>query len=406
MGLIRLVIIPFLMLMSDDYLIDNYPIGTSNINEGTYLIVIEYIVGSIFIFLLMQFVNKKTKVVGKFSMIGSKGFYYFFLVICLCLFITYPSVRESISFLVIKTDASGRMDENIDSVAVLARTLIQFGLVILFLLSSYRFYRKYKIQPKLYYIIIPLILGAVNISIIIGERRSYQIYTLLSIIAIITLLFKRHSKVLNTILIILGGTVFLGVTLYKELYIFNFSSYFQAFSSSNLKNINLADKLQAYFYGPHNVGGFIEYTKMFGINIKDYTFDMLRSTFGINIIIPDNYYMVSQNFNALLYNNSQLTGHLISSSAYGFGVFGPFFPLVLIINISFIAMIEYLLNRTQSIEIYFVLFYVLMRMVFNIFSNTPQLINHASMILIVYGIVILISYLIKKIFKPYELKKF
>lgn len=79
MGLIRLVIIPFLMLMSDDYLIDNYPIGTSNINEGTYLIVIEYIVGSIFIFLLMQFVNKKTKVVGKFSMIGSKGFYYFFL---------------------------------------------------------------------------------------------------------------------------------------------------------------------------------------------------------------------------------------------------------------------------------------------------------------------------------------
>lgn len=399
-GFLRLVIIPFSIIISKDKFIDNYPIGKSFFNNSIGIIGIEYLIGALFIMFLTLFLNKeKNKKDNNFKVIGSTYFYVFIVIVSFILLVMFPSARETISFLIIRTDASGRVNENVDSFDVLIRTLFQFSLIIIFIISSYIFYLKYLKNPKFIYTIIPLILGVINISIIIGERRSYQLYTLLSILAIVSILYKKHSNRINTILFLVGSIVFIGVTLYKELYIFNFTSYSQALSSSNVTNMHLTDTLQSYFYGPHNVSGFIEYSKMFGPNYKDYFMDILRSTFGINFIVPDNYLLISQRFNLYLYDNSQMTGHLISSSSYGYGIFGYFFPIVIIVNISLIALVEYLLRKTNYLEIYFVLFYVLMRMLFNLFSNTAQLVNHASMILLIYGVIIIASYFSKRLLK-------
>lgn len=399
LGFLRLVVIPMSIIISGDKFIDNYPIGKFNIDNSIGIMGIEYFIGAVFLLVINKvFVinNNKDK---EYNIIGSACFYILIVLASSILLIIFPSARETISFLVIKTDSSGRINEDVESIGVLIRTLFQFSLFILFILSSYYFYLKYLKRPKFIYTFIPLVLGIINISIIIGERRSYQVYTLLTILAIVTILYKKHSNQINSILFFVGVSVFIGVTLYKELYIFNFTSYSQAIASSDIKQTHLTDTLQSYFYGPHNVSGFIEYSKIFGISIKDYFFDIFRSTFGISFIVPDNYLLTSQRFNLYLYDNKQMTGHLISSSSYGYGIFGYLFPLVIIVNISLVALVEFLIRRTQSLEIYFVLFYVLMRMIFNLFSNTAQMINHASMVLLIYGIIILASYYSKSLLK-------
>ncbi|WP_204207524.1 MULTISPECIES: O-antigen polymerase [Mammaliicoccus] len=402
LGFLRLVIIPFSIIISGDKFIDNYPIGRSILNESIGLIGIEYFIGALFLLLLNKIFDKNKKNHKNYKIIGSTYFYSLIVLVSVILLAFFPSARETISFLVIKTDSTGRANENVESLDVLIRTLFQFSLLIIFIMSSYYFYLKYLNNPKIKYTIIPLILGIINISIIIGERRSYQIYTLLSILAIVSILYKKHSSRINTILFLVGSIVFIGVTLYKELYIFNFSSYSQALASSDFKQTHLTDTLQSYFYGPHNVNGFIEYSKMFGLSMKDYFLDILRSTFGINFIVPDSYLLISQRFNLYLYDNSQMTGHLISSSSYGYGIFGFFFPIVIIVNLSLAALVEFFLRRTNILEIYFVLFYVLMRMMFNLFSNTAQMINHASMVLLIYGIIIIASYYSKRLLKTID----
>lgn len=402
LGFLRLVVIPMSIIISGDKFIDNYPIGKFSIDNSIGIIGIEYLIGAVFLLVINKvFVvnNKKEK---KYNIIGSAFFYILIVLASFILLIIFPSARETISFLVIKTDSTGRLNEDVESIGVLIRTLFQFSLFILFILSSYYFYLKYLKSPKFIYTFIPLVLGIINISIIIGERRSYQVYTLLSILAIVSILYKKHSSQINSILFFVGVTVFIGVTLYKELYIFNFTSYSQALAASDIKHTHLTDTLQSYFYGPHNVSGFIEYSKMFGISMQDYFLDIFRSTFGISFIVPDNYLLTSQRFNLYLYDNKQMTGHLISSSSYGYGIFGYLFPIVIIVNISLAALVEFLIKRTQSLEIYFVLFYVLMRMVFNLFSNTAQMINHASMVLLIYGIIILASYYSKRLSKTID----
>lgn len=100
---------------------------------------------------------------------------------------------------------------------VLIRMLLQLALALMFVIVSYLSYKKYKNNPRIHYLFLPLIFGLINISLIVGERRSLQLYTLISVLVIITLLFKRHSKKINVVILIVGGFVLLLMTLYKRI---------------------------------------------------------------------------------------------------------------------------------------------------------------------------------------------
>ena len=92
--------------------------------------------------------------------------------------------------LIIQTHDTGRGTEDTSSMVVLIRMLLQLALALMFVIVSYLSYKKYKNNPRIHYLFLPLIFGLINISLIVGERRSLQLYTLISVLVIITLLFK------------------------------------------------------------------------------------------------------------------------------------------------------------------------------------------------------------------------
>ncbi|WP_323703207.1 capsular biosynthesis protein [Mammaliicoccus sp. Dog046] len=401
-GFIRLVVIPICIVMFNDKIVDNLPLGIDYFDKGAILICIEYLVGTIFLLILSSYRFKKGIInhqkYSDYTLLGNKFVYLIFILISLGLFIVIPGVRETVSFFVIKTNATGRGTEDASSIVILVRMCIQLSLLLIFVLTSLHFYKKYIKVNKIIYVIIPLVIGLINICLIVGERRTVQLYTLIAVLAITSILFKKHKFKINMVIISSGVVILLLMTLYKELYIFNYASYSDALSSKSVSDIKFVDQLQSYFYGPHNVGASIDYLNYYTGNIKEFFYDLVRSTSGLNMFVNKDGLITSQLFNKLIYGNKQLTGHLISSAGYGYIYLGPvLFPLILIFNLTLSTIIENLVKRTNKLEIIFIGTYVYMRVATNIFGNPMPIISMLSSIVVVYGTVVFIAFLIKNL---------
>lgn len=398
-GVIRLILIPALIGITGDKIINNLPLGHEYFDQAVWLISIEYIIGSVFLYIFNRlFSNEVSIQQNNYEVAGSKIFYTTFIVMVFLVFLLSPNARESVSFLIIKTHDTGRATEQTSSIVVLIRMLLQLALALLFVIVSYLSYRKYKTNPRIYYLFLPLIFGLINISLIVGERRSLQLYTLISVLVIITLLFKQHSKKINAIILVVGGLILILMTLYKELYIFNYSSYSAALGASSTSKIHFVDQIQSYFYGPSNVASAIDYLNYYSGSFNQFIFDNARAIFGLNLFVSHDHLITSQLFNQLIYGNKQLTGHLISSAGYGYIYFGPtLFFVVLVFNLFLSCIFETVLHKTKSLEIIFVGIYIYMRIAASMFGHTVPIITLASSILVIYSIVIIASIIIKKL---------
>lgn len=400
LGLLRLVIIPAMIALLNDSIIDNLPLGQSYFNDAVLYMCVEFIVGSLFILILSRIFKQKIETHNNFKLSGSPVYYILFSIVIFVIFLISPGARQNISFLIIKTDAMGRGTETTSSLNVLFVMLFQLALALLFLVIAYASYKKYKDNPKIYYVIFPLVIGVINISLIVGERRSYQLYTMIAVLTVVSLLFFKHKRRINIVIISVGIFVLALMTLYKELYVFNYTSYSEALKSTSVGNLRIVDTLQSYFYGPSNIAASIDYLNYYNGSFKQYLFDNIRAIFGINFFVDKQHLITSQLFNQLIYGSKQLTGHLISSAGYGIIYFGPlFFYLNLVANIFFAFLVEYIIRKSKSLEVIFIGTYIYMRLITNVFSHPTPLITLISMILVVYSIAIVPGIIIKKFTK-------
>ncbi|PTK29112.1 capsular biosynthesis protein [Staphylococcus hominis] len=397
LGFIRFVLIPTLIAITGDKIIDSLPLGHSYFNKAIAYMSIEYVILTAIFLLLSNLFNKRKKLIQIYYLVGSKNVYYIFIVIVFLIFLVVPSTRESLSFLIIKTDATGRGSEETNSFAVLIRMYVQLALALIFVILSYRAYKIYQINPKFRYIILPLILGLINISLIVGERRSIQLYTLVSVLMITSVLFKKHRKKINSIILGVGIVVLGLMTLYKELYIFNYSSYSAAIRASSEKPLKIVDDLQSYFYGPSNVAASIDYLNFYPGSLNQLGYDIGRSLFGLNFFIRSDRLITSQLFNELIYGNQQLTGHLISSAGYGIIYFSPFlFFIPVLFNLILSTIFEIIIRNTNGLEILFIATYMYVRVVTNMFGNPIPIVTLISSVIVLYSIIIFISILLKR----------
>ena len=397
LGVIRLIIIPMLIVISEDKVIDNLPLGREYFNQSVILVSIEYVIGATFLYLFsILFSNKTKNRDGQYYIAGSKVIYILFIISAVGLFLWLPGAKESVSFLVIQTHNSGRGTEQVGSVVVLIRMLLQLALALSFIIASYSGYKKYKVNPKLKYLLIPLAFGLINISLIVGERRSLQLYTLVSVLVIVSILFKYHSRKINSLMFLVGASILVLMTLYKELYIFNFSSYSAALEASSASDIKFIDQIQSYFYGPSNVASAIDYLNYYSGNFNQLLFDNARAIFGLNLFINHDHLITSQLFNQLIYGNEQLTGHLISSAGYGYIFFGSvLFYIVIAFNLLLACTFEVILHRAKSLELIFVGTFIYMKIAASLFGHTIPIITFVSSIITIYIVVIMISIIIK-----------
>lgn len=397
LGLLRLVIIPAMIALFNDSIIDNLPLGQSYFNDAVLYMCVEFIIGSLFILILSRIFKQKIETHNNFKLSGSPVYYILFSIVVFGIFLISPGARQNISFLIIKTDAMGRGTETTSSLNVLFVMLFQLALALLFLVIAYASYKKYKDNPKIYYVIFPLVIGVINISLIVGERRSYQLYTMIAVLTVVSLLFFKHKRRINIVIISVGIFVLALMTLYKELYVFNYTSYSEALKSTSVGNLRIVDTLQSYFYGPSNIAASIDYLNYYNGSFKQYLFDNIRAIFGINFFVDKQHLITSQLFNQLIYGSKQLTGHLISSAGYGIIYFGPlFFYLNLVANIFFAFLAEFIIRKSKSLEVIFIGTYIYMRLITNVFSHPTPLITLISMILVVYSLAIVPGIIIKK----------
>ena len=80
MGFLRLVIIPAMIALFNDSIIDNLPLGQTYFNEAVLYMCVEFIIGSLFILILSRTRLFKQKVVTRnnFKLSGSPIYYILF----------------------------------------------------------------------------------------------------------------------------------------------------------------------------------------------------------------------------------------------------------------------------------------------------------------------------------------
>lgn len=399
-GVIRYIITPTLVSIvgagrSSYFLTSN----TDSIQKATFLMVYELIILSMFlyIFIVSKNLNIKVPLEQEIKLKGKKFVYVVLGIISVFLILMIPSIRENLSFLIIKTSAGIRVNEDLESYLMLLRQIVLTAIVMLFVTLASITKKNYNKFGKIKYFYYAILVAFVNISIIIGERRIMQIYTAFATAYILITLYPQFRK--NIIKIILTITVVIVALMsaYKFLNVFMFDSYTDAIASSDLDLANYSVLMQSYFYGPQNVAVSVNLVQINLQPISRLIYDVGRSTMGVNFLVKDMMMTTSDIFNSYIYGKFMPSGHPVSGIGYGYLYFGAVLsPCLSVIFLNLAIKVEYLMKTTTSLEMKYIYSYTLVRLA-EPFSSIPAKINIATLVLISWGTVYVVAYIIKVI---------
>src|SRR5699024_4358398 len=147
-----------------------------------------------------------------------------------------------------------------------------------------------------------IIIALLSVSIIIGERRSAQLYIALATIWILINIYPNFKR--SVVLSVGSAAVaIIGLmSVYKFFGAFSTGSYTDALLTSNLDMSWLSQTLQIYFFGPENIAVALEFFLNNDIKAHHFILDFIRSIFLVNTIIPNDYLTISQQFNYDIYH--------------------------------------------------------------------------------------------------------
>lgn len=362
----------------------------NSLNLSIIFMIIEFFSVSFFCRLLIKPVKNKVEK-KEYIISGRKSIYYLFFIFTLIMYILFGRNKGLIRFLIISLGEGERIGDVTDTKLLIIRQLILCSIFIAFLLVVHYSWKKYNISKKRRFFYLALLAAIINVSIIVGERRSAQIYALLCSLWILIQLFPLFRKKIITVLVIVSGTVLFFMSVYKFFGAFMFNSYSDAIVNSQFDVPFVARTLQSYFFGPENIAISLDFFNINNYNIFQMFFDFLRSIFGLNYVFKNMGEVTSIAFNSFVYGFHKETGHVLSAISYGYGFLGPIFSsFFAIVNVYISIKLENLLYRLRSLELIYVTIYVLTRFVTNLFVNTPPLISQGTIMaftsLIVIGI--------------------
>lgn len=397
---IRFVLMPPVCSMAGD------GAGFSYINPShsslvlaTVLMIFELCVVSLFSFLLLRKsnVNHYNKVdFNKLYLRGNKVVYVLFILIVLGILILTYSDYQLIHFFYIPLSGSERIGDLTETSLVLARQIVVIGVFLLFLWTVSYSIKKYEKTKKQIYVVFSIIAALLNVSIIIGERRTSQVYTAIICVWILIKSFPLFRKRIITVIGTTAGIILALMSIYKFFLAFKYNSYSEAITSSSIDVQWFSRTLQSYFFGPENVAATIDFKFISGTDLSNMAYDLLRSTFGLSFLLKGDAVLTSELFNTYIYGRVTQTGHLLSSVGYGYLYLGLFAPLISIFNIFLCRKFEDKLYTSSSLEGAYVWGYLLVRFTTNLFVSTPPLISNATIMLGTAGLFFFIAALLTK----------
>lgn len=398
---IKMVLMPPILALAGNnvgvFYINPNPIS---IKFAIVLILYEFIVSSIFSFIWLLFINSpmnknKTK---NLSLSGNRFVYILFLVLMIFVSLTIGRSNNLLNFLIIPLSEDGRIGDITDTSLILARQIIIIGLFLFFLLITNWSKEKYDKSRKEKYINYALIAAFINLAFIVGERRSAQIYTALITIWILIKTFPKFKKRIYIIVYSSALFVLIFMSIYKFFGAFLYTSYADAVHQSDVSIEWLSRTLLSYFFGPENVAITIDFKRNTNIDLGNYIYDHLRSTFGLSFLLKGDGILTSEIFNTYVYNQPMKTGHVISSVGYGYLYFGALLsPIISIINIIISSLVEKAMNLCKSYEMTYIWGLILVRFITNLFVNTPPLVSNATMTLGTGGLLFAVAIILRRI---------
>ncbi|MBA4283880.1 MAG: hypothetical protein C0432_06280 [Candidatus Puniceispirillum sp.] len=398
LGTIRLILIPIsISLASQEPGISYINPSPSNINEAIVMIAYEWFTICVFLSVYFSLLVPKSLSEERDHLpilSGNKFIYLLFVTVSFLLMIYYGLTSPYINFIYIDLGSTGeRIGDETNTLNVLLLQVIQIGIMLSFLMFINNYQKKYAIYNRNIYFYIPLAFALISLLIIVGERRSTQIYMFLILTYILIIFYKNKKKQILTYLSSAVLLVLVLMSIYKFSYAFLHGSYTAALQSSTFEWDEVSSLLQSYFFGPENVAIAIEFSKQTLSNNFNFIFDFFRSVFGFSFLFKESsYQLTSTKFNTFIYGYDRSNGHLLSSLGYGYLYFGPILaPICTLFNISIAILLEKLLPRLKSLEILYLVLFILFRYSFGLFGSPPPLISLSTIMLGTAGTLFLIS---------------
>lgn len=325
-----------------------------------------------------------------------QGTYLMYILFAVAAFASYYLMaRGEKLFSFIFLDTEERVgDESTDSLTMI-RTIVSTAMTFLSLSLIYRCSMAHRKTNKGNYVVWAAAVSCLMLCIIVGERRTRQLYLLFAYAIVLCSMFPKYQKRLLTSLLIVAGVVVGLMSIYKFYNAFLYDSYLEAMQKTDSDLASTVRTCDSYFYGFAVLNRNLTYIARNDLSMLQVLKDIGRNIFGVHYLFRG-IYTTTEIYNLYWYAGKQATGYLFSSVGYGYLFFGILAPLVTVVNISVAAFLERQINRAKSIEWLYTYSYIFMRFAFGMFSSFPALLNSATRTLVVNCVVIFCSGIIMK----------
>ncbi|RLQ86714.1 hypothetical protein [Planomicrobium sp. Y74] len=371
-----------------------FQISEESLKLALFLMMWEMVALNICFYIFAKYFVKRIKekdILPIPKLLGNQTYYIFIILMGLIVFILFGYGENLVNFIVI-TVQDGRHGDLDDTRLVLIRQILISAVAMAFLLIIMKLFKLYSRNHNklLYYLAVAA--SFVHIGIIIGERRSIQLYTAFVSIFLLTTFFKKYKK--NTIITILSFAflVFMFMSIYKFNSAFLYNSYSEALVENEVNIKEYSGYVQAYFQGVQNVGVTINMKDSVRTSLFQVLYDHGRSFFGINFMLKGLMPTTSDLFNTFIYGRYMPSGHVISGIGYGYINLGFLLaPLFVILNLLVAFFCEFKMKTVLSLEMRYIYSYIFIRFIISLFSSTPPLINIATILLGTLGLIYLVA---------------
>lgn len=378
-----------LLLMPSTYTgVSHISYDANSVHQGVIFGTLELIGLTVFVFFFERIsLNKKSRNINEKQLYlsGNKWVYIVYIIFSIAIYVMIGRKYNIIQFLSMKSGYS-EISSNIYITLVKYIVSIALSIATLMVLDGQR--KKYINDSGSVHIIVSVITSIVYTGFIVGESRSTQVA--IGVLMCLILIHDYPKHRLNILIWMSISVVFvvLSITIFRT-------------GDTNLMGNGiqgLTDKLQVYFGGPTSISQSV--TILSGnsdINISKLIFDNVRSCFPFNLFFKGNGYTTSQIYNLLLYNGQFTHGHIVFGASYGFLYFGYLgIPLNICLNYFLISKANEIYFNTSSYEVKYVSGYCLIRLVNAFLVNTPTILGSVTQYIGTFGLLILVSNILKK----------
>lgn len=371
-------------------------LSLESIQLAVLLSAYELIGAGIFLFLVsirFRRPNEST-VYDDLKLRGNKTIYALFIVASFVLYIIYGRRNKVISFMAFSLSGEGYTPLE-STQLLLIRQIVVVSVAIAFVIVVNACKERYKDTHNPAYVNIAIFAAIINIGIIVGDRRSVQIYVGILSVLILSRTFKAKRLrillfTLLTMLVVIGS-----MTLYR-LGAQSQGSYAKTLSTLDTNVEYIANYLQVSMYGPDAVATSLTFFDAVNLGIEQLAFDFGRTFFGISFLLKGNRFSTSQLYNLYLYNGKQLTGQLVASTSYSYNFFGFVgTPLIVILNILIAIILEKCLREARSYEAVYLFGYCLLRVAPGVLANTSTLLSVVTLQLGTFGLLFYVASLFR-----------